>query len=85
MGATLATGDAAPTTGAGAHGVDCGAAGAGRSESSNVPLVFDQAHGPLRVHLAGRANIRPLDTADQMGWIARNLRGKRLRYRDLIA
>ncbi|MXY62560.1 MAG: malate:quinone oxidoreductase [Synechococcus sp. SB0665_bin_28] len=34
---------------------------------------------------AGRANIRPLDTADQMGWIARNLRGKRLRYRDLIA
>ena len=34
---------------------------------------------------AGRANIRPLNTADQMAWIARRMSGKRLRYSDLIA
>ena len=34
---------------------------------------------------AGRHNIRPLDTIDQMMSIARGLEGKRLRFRDLIA
>ena len=32
----------------------------------------------------GRHNDRPLDTADQMGAIARGMDGKRLRYQDLI-
>ena len=34
---------------------------------------------------AGRHNIREKDTADQMGHIAKDMAGKRLRYRDLIA
>ena len=34
---------------------------------------------------AGRHNIRPLDTIDQMGAIVRGLDGKRLRYADLTA
>ena len=33
----------------------------------------------------GRHNIRPLDTADQMGSVAVGMVGKRLRYDDLIA
>ena len=33
---------------------------------------------------AGRHNIRPLDTIDQMKSIVRGLEGKRLRYRDLV-
>ena len=34
---------------------------------------------------AGRHNIRPLDTVDQMRYIFRGLVGKRLRYQDLKA
>lgn len=34
---------------------------------------------------AGRHNVRPLDTADQMAAIVRGADGKRLRYADLIA
>ena len=34
---------------------------------------------------AGRHNIRPLDTVDQMRFIIRGLEGKRLRYTDLTA
>ena len=34
---------------------------------------------------AGRHNIRPLDTIDQMKAMVRGMDGKRLRYRDLIA
>ena len=34
---------------------------------------------------AGRHNIRPLDTIEQMGAIVQGLDGKRLRYADLIA
>ena len=34
---------------------------------------------------AGRHNIRPHDTADQMADMARGMVGKRLRYRDLVA
>ena len=33
---------------------------------------------------AGRHNLRPLDTIDQMGMMAANLDGKRLNYKDLI-
>ena len=34
---------------------------------------------------AGRHNIRPLDTLDQMAAIVRGMDQKRLRYRDMIA
>lgn len=34
---------------------------------------------------AGRQNLRPLNTIDQMREIARNLEGKRLRFKDLTA
>ncbi|MDE2815481.1 MAG: IS1595 family transposase [Chloroflexota bacterium] len=34
---------------------------------------------------SGRHNDRPRDTIDQLGHMARNMQGKRLRYRDLIA
>ena len=34
---------------------------------------------------AGRHNDRPRDTIVQMGHMARNMQGKRLRYQDLIA
>lgn len=34
---------------------------------------------------AGRHNLRPLDTKDQMRQIASDMDGKRLRYRDLVA
>ena len=34
---------------------------------------------------AGRHNVREADTADQMAVIARDMVGKRLRYRDLVA
>ena len=34
---------------------------------------------------AGRHNIRPLDTIDQMSEMVRGMDGKRLRYRDLVA
>ena len=34
---------------------------------------------------AGRHNVREADTADQMAAIARDMVGKRLRYRDLVA
>ncbi len=34
---------------------------------------------------AGRHNVRPLDTIQQMHSIVRGLEGKRLRYRDLVA
>ena len=34
---------------------------------------------------AGRHNVRELDTSDQMGWLVRGMRGKRLSYKDLVA
>ena len=34
---------------------------------------------------AGRHNVRPADTVDQMQAMARNMAGRRLRYADLIA
>ena len=34
---------------------------------------------------AGRHNVRELDTIKQMATTAKNMNGKRLRYRDLIA
>ena len=34
---------------------------------------------------AGRHNVRELDTVDQMGWLVRGMRGKRLPYKDLTA
>ena len=34
---------------------------------------------------AGRHNVRPCDTADQMAHMAKGMVGKRLRYKDLIA
>ena len=34
---------------------------------------------------AGRHNVRELDTVDQMGWLVRGMRGKRLPYKELIA
>ncbi len=34
---------------------------------------------------AGRYNIRPRDTRDQMSYIVRGMEGKRLRYKDLVA
>ena len=34
---------------------------------------------------AGRHNLRELDTLDQMGCVAKGMRGKRLKYEDLIA
>ena len=37
------------------------------------------------VEFAGRHNIRPLDTKDQMRQIANDLSGHRLRYKDLGA
>ncbi len=33
---------------------------------------------------AGRHNVRQLNTAEQMGALARGMQGKRLRYADLI-
>ena len=33
----------------------------------------------------GRHNRRPMDTAEQMGYMARGADGKRLRYEDLVA
>ena len=33
----------------------------------------------------GRATIRPHHPANQMAWIAARMRGKRLRYKNLIA
>ena len=32
----------------------------------------------------GRHNVRPMDTADQMGRVARNADGRRLTYAELI-
>ena len=37
------------------------------------------------VEFAGRHNLRPLDTKDQMRQIANDLTGQRLQYKDLIA
>jgi len=37
------------------------------------------------VEVSGRHNIRPQDTIDMMIHLASGMRGKRLRYRDLIA
>ena len=37
------------------------------------------------VEFAGRYNLRPLDTKEQMRHIANELSGQRLRYRDLVA
>ena len=34
---------------------------------------------------AGRHNIREFDTAAQMTWIVRDMRGKRLKYKELTA
>ena len=34
---------------------------------------------------AGRHNIRESDTLDQMAWVAKGLKDKRLRYRDLVS
>ena len=34
---------------------------------------------------AGRHNVRELDTVDQMGWLVRGMRGKRLSYKELIS
>ncbi len=34
---------------------------------------------------AGRHGIRPLDTADQMAFVAQGMMGKRLMYKNLIA
>ena len=34
---------------------------------------------------AGRHNLRELDTLDQMGCVAKGMRGKRLKYEDLVA
>ncbi len=33
---------------------------------------------------AGRHNIREMDTAEQMGFVARGMAGKWLRYRELV-
>ena len=33
---------------------------------------------------SGRHNIRNGDTIDQMGWVAKKMRGKRLRFSDLV-
>ena len=47
---------------------------------------FSEKHLDLYVaEAAGRHNIRPMDTEDMMGHTAAGMRGKRLRYRDLIA
>ncbi len=47
---------------------------------------FSEKHLDLYVaEAAGRHNIRPLDTEDMMGRTAAGMRGKRLRYQDLIA
>ena len=35
--------------------------------------------------IAGRPNVRPLDTTQQIRVIVRGLEGKRLRYRELVA
>ncbi|MDE0390398.1 MAG: IS1595 family transposase [Rhodospirillales bacterium] len=46
---------------------------------------FSEKHAPRYVaEFAGRHNIRDMDTADQMAVIARDMVGKRLRYRDLV-
>ena len=41
--------------------------------------------GRYVAEFAGRHNVRNSDTIDMMGHIARNMRGKRLRYADLIS
>ena len=41
--------------------------------------------GRYSSQFAGKHNMRPMDTADQMGKIVRSMVGKRLRYADLIA
>ena len=33
---------------------------------------------------AGRHNVRPMDTVDQMAWMVRRMDGKVLRYKDLV-
>ena len=33
---------------------------------------------------AGRHNVRPMDTVDQMAWMVRKMDGKILRYKDLV-
>ncbi len=33
---------------------------------------------------AGRHNVRPMDTADQMAWMVLKMDGKILRYKDLV-
>ena len=46
---------------------------------------FSEKHAPRYIgEFAGRHNIRDMDTADQMAVIARDMVGKRLRYRDLV-
>ena len=45
---------------------------------------FSEKHCDRYVdEFAGRHNIRERDTADQMGHLAKEMVGKRLRYRDL--
>ena len=51
----------------------------------DVSLDESQAPTPLHYEFAGRHNVRPLDTVDQMKLIARSMTGRRLKYRDLIA
>ena len=47
---------------------------------------MSEAHlHPYVNEFTGRHNIRPLDTAEQMGRVADGMVGKRLRYDDLIA
>ena len=54
--------------------------------------LVDTYHQVSRKHLqshvgafAGRRNMRPLDTIDQMGRLAAGMAGKRLSYRELTA
>ena len=47
---------------------------------------FSEKHCDRYVsEFSGRHNIRESDTADQMAVVARDMVGKRLRYRDLVA
>ncbi len=41
--------------------------------------------GQYVAEFEGRHNVRPLDTIDQIGYMARDAVGRRLAYNDLIA
>lgn len=41
--------------------------------------------GHYAAEFAGRHNVRRLDTADQMESLVKNMAGKRLKYRELVA